>query len=327
MELHSPQDIEKSQSLLTCIVACATSSGRTTLLFDILSHGHEIFTIPPQKIIYCYGVWQGLFESIKKEISFVEFFQGFPAREDLDMWNLPGHKLLILDDLLEKAAKNSDIVELFCQDSHHLNYFVFFVVQNLFAHGKYFRIISLNTQYFILLKQNRDQSQLLALAKQAFPGKVTYFIDAYRKATQRPFGYLLVDLHPKTLYYKLRTNIIPGQIMSVFLPETVSEAKINSLIKKEIPFLKLFVSTSLAQQKTLIKTISKSQIRAVVQIVYNILKGNRDLSERNKKKLRRHKTIIRRFVSKTLSHENRIRIFFKYLQDILLVIKPVIADL
>ena len=151
-----------------------------------------------------YSVWQSLFQDMKNEVSSIEFFQGLPTREDLDQWNIQsGHKVIILDDLLQKAAKNVDIVELFCQYSHHLNFSVFFVVQNLFAHGKYFRTISLYTQYFILLKQNRDQSQLLALAKQAFPGQVSFFMDAYRKATQNPFGYLFVDLHPKTLHYKL----------------------------------------------------------------------------------------------------------------------------
>ena len=47
-------------------------------------------------------------------------------------------------------------------------------MQNVFANGQYFRIISLNTGYFLLFKQNRDQSQILALAKQAFPGQLFY---------------------------------------------------------------------------------------------------------------------------------------------------------
>ena len=98
-------------------------------------------------------------------------------------------------------------------------------MQNVFANGQYFRIISLDNEYFLLFKQNRDQSQMLALAKQAFPGQVSYFMDSYKKATQNPFGYLLIDLDPKTFRYKLITNIIPGQLMSVFLPETVAGTK------------------------------------------------------------------------------------------------------
>ena len=104
-------------------------------------------------------------------------------------------------------------------------------------------------------------------------------------------------------------------------------SKMNSLIKNEKPFLKLIVSTTSSQQRALIKTSTKSQIKAIVQIVYNILKGNRDVSESYLKKLRQHKTIIRRFVSKPLSLENRIRIFLKSSQHILLLIKPIIAEI
>ena len=98
-------------------------------------------------------------------------------------------------------------------------------MQNVFANIQYFRIISLNTEYFLLFKQNRDQSQMLALAKQAFPGQVSYFMDSYKKAMLNPFGYLLIDLDPKTLRYKLRNSIIPGHLMSVFLIETVAGTK------------------------------------------------------------------------------------------------------
>ena len=101
---------------------------------------------------------------------------------------------MVLDDLLQKAAKSSDIVDLFCQYSHHLNFSTFFVVQNLFADG--ISCISLNTHYFILLKTLRDQLQICTLGRQIFPGKLPYFMDAYHKATAPKYAYLVIDLSP-----------------------------------------------------------------------------------------------------------------------------------
>ena len=67
------------------------------------------------------------------------------------------------DDLLQKAVKNVDIADLFCQYSHHMNFTVFFVVQNLFADKM--RCISLNTHFFLLMKQLRDILQIQTLAQ------------------------------------------------------------------------------------------------------------------------------------------------------------------
>ena len=98
-------------------------------------------------------------------------------------------------------------------------------MQNVFANGQYFRIISLNTEYFLLFKQNRDQSQMLALAKQSFPGQVSYFMDSYKKGHAKSFRISAYRADPKTLRYKLRSNIIPGRLMSVFLLEKVAGTK------------------------------------------------------------------------------------------------------
>lgn len=211
----------KLESPLNCIVVGATCSGKTHLLYEILKHGEHMFTAKPTKIIYCYGVYQSLYDDMKTSISNIQFFEGLPSREDLDMWGLEkGHKILILDDLLQKAAKNTDIVDLFCQYSHHLNFSTFFVVQNLFANGKQFRTISLNTHYFILFKNQRDQLQIQTLGRQMFPGQLHFFTEAYQKATDPKYGYLLIDVSPHSdPKYKLRTHILPGQLMSVFLPE------------------------------------------------------------------------------------------------------------
>lgn len=68
-------------------------------------------------------------------------------------------------------------------------------------------------------------------------------------------------------------------------------------------------------------------MKALVQIAYNVLIGNRTLSKQNKKQLKRHRMIIRRFVSKSLSFEKRNKILCKYFKYILILIKPVAKEL
>ena len=64
-------------------------------------------------------------------------------------------------------------------------------------------------------------------------------------------------------------------------------------------------------------------MKAVVQIVYNVLQGNRVISPKTKTKLSRYKTIIRRFVSKGLTRRKRINLFLKYFQYILPLLRTV----
>ncbi|MCG8049061.1 MAG: hypothetical protein JAY66_25830 [Candidatus Thiodiazotropha taylori] len=201
-------------------MAGATGSGKTTLLFEILRHGTQMFSAEPKRVIYCYGVYQKLYDEMKLHLPHIWFYEGLPSKDDLEAWSAeqPGMKVLVLDDLLQKAAKNPEIVDLFCQYSHHLNFSTFFLVQNLFADG--IRCVSLNTHYFILLKNTRDQLQVQTLGRQVLPGQVTYFMDAFRKATEPKYGYLLIDLSPHSdPKYKLRTRILPGQLTIVYLPE------------------------------------------------------------------------------------------------------------
>jgi hypothetical protein len=126
----------------------------------------------------------------------------------------------VIDDLAQKASVSVDIVNLFTIYSHHHNFSVFFLVQNLFSGGKYFRTISLNSHYFILFSNQRDQLQIQTLARQMFPGETKYFMDAFKKATSKKYGYLLIDISPHTVsLYKLRTDIFPNQTVIVFRPE------------------------------------------------------------------------------------------------------------
>lgn len=205
----------------TCIIAGSSSSGKTTFLFRLLKNAKHMFEKVPKKIIYCYSTYQPLYDDMKSEVEYIEFFDGLPSKEDMDLWAMEeDFKVLIIDDLAQKACQSMDIANLFTIYSHHKNFSVFFVVQNVFSEGKYFRTISLNSHYFVLFNNQRDKLQIQTLAKQMFPGETKFFMDAYKKATGKKYGYLLVDISPHTnLLYKLRTDIFNDQTLIVFRPE------------------------------------------------------------------------------------------------------------
>ena len=101
----------------------------------------------------------------------------------------------------------------------------------------------------------------------------------------------------------------------------------NSLIKKEGDFLRLFLSTSPQQRKALINTIGRSQMSAVVQCIYNVLVGNSELAPQITKKVSKYKNNIRKFVSREITFNQRKRLLLKLSQEILILLKCVKSEL
>ena len=53
-----------------------------------------------------------------------------------------------------------------------------------------------------------------------FPNNVRDFMDAYEKATEKPHGYLLIDLEQNTPeILRLRSNILPNETTVVYIPK------------------------------------------------------------------------------------------------------------
>ena len=78
--------------------------------------------------------------------------------------------------------------------------------------------ISLNSHYLVLFKNPRNVGQFSILARQMYPSGFKFAEEAYRDATERPFGYLFVDLKPpQDEWYRLRTNIFPGEMQYVYV--------------------------------------------------------------------------------------------------------------
>jgi hypothetical protein len=150
-----------------------------------------MITPPPEKIIYCYSEYQPIFNDYHGVI----FNEGLP---DISQFDGSCMTLLVLDDLMVECCKNDDVLSIFTKYSHHRQISVMFLSQNLFYRSKQNRTISLNTQYLVLMKNPRDASQLATLARQMYPGRSKYLLEAFKDATAKPYGYLLIDLKVDT---------------------------------------------------------------------------------------------------------------------------------
>ena len=198
----------------TISISGTTGSGKTTLLFSILQNKDKLFDIAPKKIMYCYGVWQSSFESRESEINFCK---GIPAEDTITQFADGEHNIIILDDLMDEVVKNTRIQQLFTRGSHHMNFTIIYINQNMFAQGKCARNLALNTHYLILLRNPRDKSQILLLGRQIGLGKT--LVEAYEDCTANPYGYLMVDISPHNeSNFQLKSGIIPGEDIIVYRP-------------------------------------------------------------------------------------------------------------
>ena len=80
--------------------------------------------------------------------------------------------------------------------------------------------MNMNTHYIVMFKNPRDAGQGAILARQMYPGKSKFIVDAYRDATKEPYGYLLIDLILETdENCRIRTKIFPAdQQQYTYLP-------------------------------------------------------------------------------------------------------------
>src|SRR5215471_21789967 len=140
---------------------------------------------PPLNITYCYGEYQAMFD----EMPNVVFHEGLPEHKTLQP-----RTLLIIDDLMTEADQR--VTNIFTKHSHHRGVSVLFLTQNIFYKGA--RTMSLNTHYLVLFKNPRDASEITFLARQIFPLKSKFMIEAYEDPTSEPHSYLVVDLKPTT---------------------------------------------------------------------------------------------------------------------------------
>lgn len=194
----------------TITISGSTGCGKTTLLKKILRNPN-LFSIIPNRIIYCYGVWQESFN----EMTGVEFRRGI----DIPNLDITQHTILIFDDLMSEIVKSKTAEELFTLGSHHRNITVILLLQNLYQQGPFSKTIMLNVLYVILMNNSRDLQQIKYLGRQL--GLEHTLEEAYKDCMKTRYGYLLVDLSPHNINSELRlkTHIFSDQDLIVYLPK------------------------------------------------------------------------------------------------------------
>lgn len=195
----------------TCLISGPTGCGKTQFTFRLIENANVIIEPPPEKIVWCYGVYQESFSKLPK----VEFHDGLP---DISIFDGKLKTLLVLDDLMHET--DDRVTKIFTKISHHMDVSVLYLTQNLFFGGKQNRTIGLNAHYLVLFRNPRDATQVAHLARQMYPGKSKFLIEAFKDATIKPYSYMLLDLKSDTDdKFRVRTNIFPNEENFVYVPK------------------------------------------------------------------------------------------------------------
>lgn len=195
----------KLQHPFTSLVSGPTGCGKSSLVKDLILQ--DGISPKPERIVWLYVEDQPMYQQLAKHN--VEFIKGIPDNFE-DIFDARYKNLLILDDLMTECHSDPRLTRMFSVGSHHRNLSIIFIIHNLFHQGKEMRNLSLNSHYILLFKNPRDSMQISILARQMYPRKSHFLVEAFQNATKHSFGYLLLDLKPTTPdKLRVRTQILP----------------------------------------------------------------------------------------------------------------------
>lgn len=172
------------------MVIGSTNTGKTTMILRLIKE--QLIEPMPKKIFYLYGARQSFMDTWNKDKSNpkIEFVEGLNL-DVVDSFKDP--KLLVIDDLMLELSK--DLSNHFIAGSHHKQTTTIFVTHSIFLNNENYRLISNNCQYIILMKNKRNFSQVVRLARQVLGMEHNRVIEAYKYTNS--YEFVLLSFHPK----------------------------------------------------------------------------------------------------------------------------------
>ena len=184
----------------TMMVVGPTQSGKSNFVEKLLQSA--LIKYPSRKatrIHVFYTQWQPLYDRLRDTHgNRIAFTQGLPEVDDnLESIDSKVNNVWVLDDLMDEAIQSPVISQLFTRGRHR-NLSVILLLQNMFPKGKFNTNISRNALYKVLFRSPGDRKQIDIVAEQTFAKDRGNFMKAYTKETEKPFGYIILDNHPRT---------------------------------------------------------------------------------------------------------------------------------
>ena len=169
-------------------VSGPSRSGKTFFIKDLLKNVNIFSKQPPQITIMVYQIFQDVYRDMGVDY----LIQDCPNITDKIFEISNGYPTLVIFDDFLKSGALADVANLFIVDGRHRNLSMVFIGQNLFVNDENFRLISQNSDYFVLFKNPRSVQQIRTLAAQMSPKME--LMTHYSKATMDPFSYLFINL-------------------------------------------------------------------------------------------------------------------------------------
>jgi len=219
MTTPADDSLFKFESPSSTVIVGPSMVGKTVLALSIVRNSNVMYTIPPTRILYAYGVYQKKFEELEAQLPNLTLHHGLPSREAIEVLKSDnGNNLVILDDLMDEICKSSEMCSLFTREVHHGRISVIMISQNVYHQSRYSRTISLNTSYLILMKTCRDLQQIHFLSRQMFPSSGKRLVEAYEDSTKQPRGYLVVNNLTSSgdEDIRLSTSILPEDTLILY---------------------------------------------------------------------------------------------------------------
>ena len=208
----------------------SSGSGKTNFALNIIKRSYTLFDQKPDRVIIIYKVFQEIYNTFDNYYPTSLYTEEECDFEELTKSNT--ERLLIICDDLYFSKKLDEISEYFLIKGRHRNSSWIVLTQSIFNQPA-LKNISRNSTHMTLFKNVRLNEPHI-LFSQLRPRSSKVLQNIYAEATEKPYGYLDIDLSqtcPDKLRYK--TNLFDS-IVKVFVIMSDTSFKTMYLVNKSL---------------------------------------------------------------------------------------------
>ena len=162
-------------------------------------------------LYYCYGIYTDNVRRIVETYPAATVIEHIPRNLDQphEIFNRNERNVIIFDDLGSETQSSSTFTNFMSRGSHHSNVCMLSLEHHLFSDEKERKKQTNHWHCIILFRNKRSVHQIGTLARQTSIANPQLVQWAYRDATSKPYGYLVMDFRNDTPEeMRLLTNVM-----------------------------------------------------------------------------------------------------------------------